>query len=55
MAKKRNRRLTTTKKGKGKFGGKWGHNFTPKNAVARQLKKKTYKTKGKKSRARKGN
>lgn len=43
------RRLTTHKKGKGKAGGKWGHNFTPKNAVARQLKNKTYRRKSARS------
>lgn len=40
------RRLTARKKGKGKAGGKWSHGFQPKNAVARQLKAKTYKKKG---------
>lgn len=40
------RRLSARKKGKGKAGGKWAHGFKPKNAVARQLKNKTYKKKG---------
>lgn len=44
------RRLSKAKKGKGKGGGKWKHGFKPKNAVARQLKNKTYKKKGRKTR-----
>lgn len=36
-------------------GGKWGHGFKPKNAVARRLKNKTYKSKGKKTRKRSTN
>lgn len=49
------RRLTHRKKGKGKAGGKWKHGFVPQNAVARQLKNKTYRRKSarsKKARAR---
>ena len=46
MAKKKRRTLNTRPKGKGKAGGKWSHGFQPKNAVARQLKAKTYKKKG---------
>lgn len=37
MARKR-RTLNKNKKGHGKAGSRWGHNFTPKNAVARRLK-----------------
>lgn len=51
MARKKRRTLNTRPKGKGKHGGKWGHGFVPKNAVARKLKAKTYgrkKTKGRK-------
>lgn len=44
--------LTTRRKGNAKAGGKWKHGFKPKNAVARQLKRKTYKTKGKRRRTR---
>lgn len=44
------RRLNKRKKGKGIGGGKWGHGFKPKNAVARQLKNKTYRKKGRKTR-----
>lgn len=40
-----NKPLNKNKKGKGKAGSKWGHDFTPKNAVARQLKNKTYRSK----------
>lgn len=47
------RTLNTRPKGKGKAGGKWGHGFVPKNAVARQLKNKTYGRKGTKKRGRK--
>lgn len=47
------RKLNSRPKGKGKYGGKWGHNFTPKNAVARKLKAKTYGRKSVKSRRRK--
>jgi hypothetical protein len=32
--------LNRRKKGKAKNGAKWGHNFVPKNAAARLLKKK---------------
>ena len=39
MARKRGA-LNTRKKGKAKNGAKWGHNFQPKNAAARLLKKK---------------
>lgn len=39
------RRLNKKPKGKGIGGGKWGHGFEPKNAVARQLKNKTYRAK----------
>lgn len=42
------RKLNKRKKGRGIGGGKWGHGFKPKNAVARQLKAKTYRKKGKK-------
>lgn len=53
MARKRGRKtLNTRPKGKGKHGGKWGHNFTPKNAVARRLKAKTYGRKGIKAKSR---
>lgn len=48
MAKKGGRgkkALNTRPKGKGKAGGKWGHGFKPKNAVARQLKNKTFRNK----------
>lgn len=45
MAKK-GRTLNKGKKGKGIHGGKWGHGFTPKNEVARQLKSKTFRKKG---------
>ena len=41
MARKRGtkgRPLNTRPKGRGKAGGKWGHGFKPKNAVARKLK-----------------
>ena len=43
------RRLNKRSKGKGMGGGKWGHGFKPKNAVARRLKNKTYRSKGKKT------
>lgn len=46
------RRLNKRPKGKGIGGGKWGHGFEPKNAVARQLKNKTYRSKGVKTRKR---
>lgn len=38
---------------RGKHGGKWGHGFKPKNAVAKQLKAKTFRKKGVKSRRKK--
>ena len=53
MARKRGRSrksLNSRPKGKGKHGGKWGHNFQPRNAVARKLKNKTYGRKSTKSR-----
>ncbi|QDF19209.1 hypothetical protein SEA_STICKYNOTE_12 [Corynebacterium phage Stickynote] len=56
MARKRGRSkrsLNSNPKGKGKYGSKWGHNFTPKNAVARKLKAKTYGRKSVKTRLRK--
>lgn len=40
------RALNKRPKGKGIGGGKWGHGFKPKNAVAKQLKNKTYRSKG---------
>ena len=40
------RTLNKRKKGNGIGGGKWSHGFKPKNAVARKLKNKTYRTKG---------
>lgn len=43
------RRLNKRPKGKGIGGGKWKHGFKPRNAVAKQLKKKTYRKKGRKS------
>lgn len=48
MAKagRKSRRLTTRSKGNGLGGGKWRHNFEPKNAVARAQKKKTWGQKG---------
>lgn len=51
MAKKGRGKRTLNKrpKGKGIGGGKWSHGFKPKNAVARKIKNKQYKTKGKKS------
>lgn len=54
MAKKGRgrRRLNQNPKGKGKAGSKWKHGFIPKNAVARQLKAKTYKAKGSKTKRR---
>lgn len=55
MARKKGRSrksLNSRPKGKGKHGGKWGHGFKPKNAVARKLKNKTYGRKGTKSRRR---
>lgn len=55
MARKRGRSrktLNSRPKGKGKHGGKWGHGFKPKNAVARKLKNKTYGRKGTKARRR---
>ena len=55
MARKRGRSrksLNSRPKGKGKHGGKWGHNFQPKNAVARKLKAKTYGRKGTKAKRR---
>lgn len=55
MARKRGRSkrsLNSRPKGKGKHGGKWGHGFKPKNAVARQLKAKTYGRKGVKAKSR---
>lgn len=36
----RGKKLKVAKKGKGKYGAKWGHGFVPKNAAARKLKKK---------------
>ncbi len=36
----RRKKLKVAKKGKGKNGAKWGHNFVPRNAAARKLKKK---------------
>lgn len=54
MARKRGtkgRPLNTRPKGRGKAGGKWGHGFKPKNAVARKLKNKTYGRKGTKRRS----
>lgn len=48
------RALNKNPKGKGKAGSKWGHGFKPKNAVARQLKNKTYKQKKTKVRSRGG-
>lgn len=56
MARKRGRSkrsLNSRPKGKGKYGGKWKHGFIPRNAVARQLKNKTYGRKSVKSRRRK--
>lgn len=53
MPKKKGRRLNSRPKGKGKHGGKWGHGFKPKNAVARKLKNKTYGRKGRKGRGQK--
>lgn len=56
MARKKGRSrrsLNSSPKGKGKHGGKWGHGFKPKNAVARQLKNKTYGRKSVKTRRRK--
>lgn len=38
MARKKRRTLNKRKKGHGLHGGKWGHGFKPKNAVARRLK-----------------
>lgn len=55
MARKKGRSrksLNSRPKGKGKHGGKWGHGFKPKNAVARKLKNKTYGRKGTKSKSR---
>lgn len=52
MARKKRRTLNKNKKGHGKAGSRWGHNFTPKNAVARKLKNKTYGRKGIKSKRR---
>lgn len=46
--------LNKKPKGKGIGGGKWGHGFKPKNAVARQLKNKTYRKKGAPTRRRRG-
>lgn len=43
---RKKRRLNKRGKGKGIGGGKWSHGFRPKNAVARRLKNKTYRTKG---------
>ena len=34
---RKKRRLNKRGKGKGVGGGKWGHGFKPKNAVARRL------------------
>ena len=52
MAQRKRRTLNTRPKGKGKGGGKWGHGFVPKNAVARKLKNKTYGRKGIKAKRR---
>lgn len=52
MAKKggrKKRTLNKRKKGNGIGGGRWGHGFKPKNAVARKLKSKTYRKRGTKT------
>lgn len=47
-------RLNTRKKGKAKNGAKWGHNFVPRNAAARLLKKKLDRRGKKRKRTAKG-
>lgn len=45
------RRLSTRKKGRALGGAKWKHGFKPQNAVARKIKQKKFRKKGKKRRA----